>query len=261
MARTDSLTGLSEHWFVNDRYELRAFEIDPQVDGDVPTFVLIHGIGVSSKYFAPLGVQLSAHGRVFVLDLPGFGGVPRPERKLYIQGFAAVVRSGLDALGVKDPVVIGHSMGAQVAVELAVAWPHLGGRLVLVGPVVPADRRNARTVLGDFIKSSVHERFAAALRSVQGYIRARPSWMATVFPAMLDYPIEQRIQYVKGRIAIVHGSRDVLCSSDWVDELAAAATEAQVTITLVDGASHQLVVDHAHHVVAAALDVAKAPPP
>lgn len=255
MARRDPLEALSEHWYVHDRYEVRAFEVESQVAGDVPSFVLIHGIGVSSKYFRPLAEQLSEHGRVFVFDLPGFGGVPQPERSLYIEGFAAVLRTALDALDVDNPVIIGHSMGAQVAVELCIQAPRYSGSVVLVGPVVPPESRAARTVLFDFVRSCLHERLPAAMRSVQGYIKAAPSWIVTVFPAMLRYPIEHRIKYVTGRVAILSGSEDSLCTPDWVERLAAAAVKADVTTELVEGASHQFVVDHAFAVRDAALEV------
>lgn len=255
MARRDPLEALSEHWYVHDRYEVRVFEVESQVAGDVPSFVLIHGIGVSSKYFRPLAEQLSEHGRVFVFDLPGFGGVPQPERSLYIEGFAAVLRTALDALDVDNPVIIGHSMGAQVAVELCIQAPRYSGSVVLVGPVVPPESRAARTVLFDFVRSCLHERLPAALRSVQGYIKAAPSWILTVFPAMLRYPIEHRIKYVTGRVAILSGSEDSLCTPDWVERLAAAAVKADVTTELVEGASHQFVVDHAFAVRDAALEV------
>lgn len=244
----------AEHWFICDDYELRILEFDGP-GGTVPTFVLVHGIGVSSLYMAPLAEKLAAHGRVLLMDLPGFGGVPQPEDDLDVEGFARVIRSGLEALKASRVVLIGHSMGAQFVVELALLAPEFGGRVVLVAPVVPPGSRDTRTVLADFIRSSFSERLPAAMLSVQGYLQTAPSWVAAVFPAMLEYRIERRIEGLKGRLAILRGDEDVLCTDEWVDELARAARGCEVTTTLVEGASHQVVVDHADWVVAAALDV------
>ena len=257
MPRVSPLDHLSEHWFIHDNYELRVYEVDSQRAGDVPTFVLIHGIGVSSKYFGPLAERLSEYGRVLLFDLPGFGGVPQPERKLYIEGFASVVRNALDALGVENVVLVGHSMGAQVVVELGIQAPNYSGAIVLVGPIVPVGHRNTRVVLRDFVRSSVHERLPAAMRSIQGYVKAAPKWIATVFPAMLRYPIEHRIKYITGSIAILHGDQDLLCPVDWVEDLASRAEQADVTTHCVPGASHQFVVDHADVIVTAALAISQ----
>lgn len=256
MPRHDPLDDATEHWFERDHYSLRAYVVNSRaISDESPDFVLIHGIGVSSKYFVPLAALLAEHGRVIVFDLPGFGGVPKPERVLYVEGFAAVVRSALDELGVARPVLIGHSMGAQVAVELCVQQPRFDGAVVLVGPVVEPCQRSTRTILRAFAKSSLRERPGAALRSIQGYLRTAPSWFITVFPAMMKYPIEHRITYLRGALAILRGEADLVCTRDWVTTLATAATRADVSISIVPGASHQFVVDHAPAVVRAALGV------
>lgn len=247
----------AEHWFVFEDYELRILEFDGPT-GAVSTFVLVHGIGVSSLYMAPLADKLAEHGRVLLMDLPGFGGVPQPEADLDVAGFARVIRSGLTALNASQVVLVGHSMGAQFVVELALLAPEFAGRVVLVAPVVPPQSREARTVLADFVRSSFFERLPAAMLSVQGYLQTAPSWVAAVFPAMLEYKIEHRVEMLRGRLAILRGNQDVLCIEEWVEELAQAARGCEVTTTTVEGASHQVVVDHADWVVAAALSVCEA---
>lgn len=210
---------------------------------------------MSSAYFAPLAELLGVHGRVFVFDLPGFGGIPHPSDPMTIADFAAAVRGALPALGVDRPVFVGHSMGAQVVVELA-ADPVLGGASVLVSPVVAVEQRQRIAVLAAFLRSARHERLPAALRSVRGYLRAAPRWVVEVFPSMIDYPIEQRIGAVWGEAVIVHGDLDRLCPASWVAQLAQAARHARVDVVTLPSASHQVVVDHAAEVAQVALTVA-----
>jgi pimeloyl-ACP methyl ester carboxylesterase len=38
-----------------------------------PAVVLLHGLGVSSRYMLPLARELAPHFRVYAVDLPGFG--------------------------------------------------------------------------------------------------------------------------------------------------------------------------------------------
>src|SRR4051795_10355879 len=94
--------------------------IDPPAV-DAPVFVLVHGIGVSSRYFERLVPALAEEGRVIAVDLPGFGKARplRPRLGLSIEEFADSVAQTLDGLGLGAAVVVGHSMGTQGAASLA----------------------------------------------------------------------------------------------------------------------------------------------
>jgi pimeloyl-ACP methyl ester carboxylesterase len=82
-----------------------------------PPVILIHGAG--SYYLAwPAGIRRLPGLWVITPDLPGHGG---SERKLYpsISAYAERLLAFLDDLGVYHVVLAGHSMGAQIALEMA----------------------------------------------------------------------------------------------------------------------------------------------
>lgn len=249
--------GAEERRFGRGHKKIRAWDVPTYAAGDDPVFALVHGLGVSSGYFAAVTERLRETGRVVVFDLPGFGGVPHPRDPLSIEEFARGVELGLDELGIEDAVLVGHSMGAQVVIEVARSASPRGRRLVLIGPVVRDDQRSLRRVVPAFARSAVHERFGAAMASVRGYLRAGVRWSVEVMPAMVSYPIEERIAGLGGRIAIVHGAQDRLCHGDWPDRLL-EASGAEGRVILVPDAAHQVVVDNADEVVEAARWVAAA---
>jgi hypothetical protein len=86
------------------------------------TFVLVHGIGVSSRYFRRLIPQFVPHGRVLAVELPGFGGAPKPKQALSIEEDAEMLAALLVQRGEKV-ILVGHSMGAQVVTEVALRVP------------------------------------------------------------------------------------------------------------------------------------------
>ena len=51
---------------------------------DAPTFVLVHALGMSSRYMMPTADLLSAHGTVYAPDLRGFGLSDKPPQPLAI---------------------------------------------------------------------------------------------------------------------------------------------------------------------------------
>ena len=94
-----------------------------------PTVVLVHGIGMSHRSFRRVQAALSRTHRTVAVDLPGFGGQPYAGRRLEEHEYA-------------DLVVLGQSMGAQVAVEAGLRHPDVVTSVVLVGPVVDDRRRS-----------------------------------------------------------------------------------------------------------------------
>ena len=103
-----------------------------------PDVVLVHGIGVSSRYFAPLERELSRDAHVVAPDLPGFGRSRVPdEPALSVGEHADVLAALVEELALDRPVVVGHSMGGKVAMMLALRHPELVDRLV-VSDIAPA---------------------------------------------------------------------------------------------------------------------------
>ncbi len=128
---------------------MRTFHVpSAQTRRDVPTFVLLHGIGLSHRFFTRLARILSRTGHVVSFDLPGFGPTPTPVQRLSVEDYATLIAQELTTRHHGPFVVVGHSMGAQFALELALQHPHLVSQVVLVGPVVDPARR---TLTGQFI--------------------------------------------------------------------------------------------------------------
>jgi len=125
---------------LNDGVELAAYQSGSDVDTGVAV-VLLHGIGMSHLTWANVQPMLAGTARVVSFDLPGFGVTPKPRRPLDVEGFEDAVSGALDQLGIGRRVLVGHSMGAQFAVQHAVRRPDLVEGVVLIGPVTDPARR------------------------------------------------------------------------------------------------------------------------
>lgn len=103
------------------------------------TLVLLHGLLLNRHMHAPLARALAAEGnRVIALDLLGHGDSDRPVEMWHyaMPGFAEQVVALLDHLGVREAVVGGTSLGANVSLETAVLAPELLRGLVVEMPVL-----------------------------------------------------------------------------------------------------------------------------
>lgn len=204
----------------------------------VPTFVLVHGIGVSARYFTKLASDLSKIGEVFLLDLPGFARLPTPPRVLSVAGFAAAVHKTLIRHGVKNPIIVGHSMGAQVVVELLARRPDYARAGVLIGPPVNDHERSLLKVGWRFAQSSIHESRALRIIALRAYLQCGIAWFVDVLPQMMRYPIEQRIKAVRVPMVLVRGEFDFVAPTSWLHRLGAKNPH------VVTGAAHSVIYAH-----------------
>ena len=99
-----------------------------EVVGDGPPVVLIHGNMLSAAMWEPQVPALAESFTVIAYDVRGFGRSPyRPGR----HSDRADLKALLDELGVERPNLVGLSMGANIALDFALAYPGVAASLVI----------------------------------------------------------------------------------------------------------------------------------
>jgi pimeloyl-ACP methyl ester carboxylesterase len=119
-------------------YEGHRIEFETHGEGD-RLLVLVHGLLMSRRMYARLAPELAAAGnRVICIDMLGHGGSDRPEDlRLYSMPlFARQVAAVLDHLEAPEAVIGGTSLGANIALELAVREPERARALFIEMPVL-----------------------------------------------------------------------------------------------------------------------------
>lgn len=250
--------------------------------------LLLHGNTVTNEDFALCGLTdlLVTRGfRVIAIDRPGFGHSSRPRGHAWTaEEQAALVCEVLAVLGVAQPIVVGHSWGAIVALALALNHPGTARGLVLVSgyyyPTLRVDGAlaaiGALPILGDLLNHTVSPLVGRALMPLMlklmfgpraapatfahGFIRdfaVRPSQlraetgdgssMAEAASAMAD-----RYDAISVPVAILAGAQDRVVGTRGQPARLHDAI-AQSSFELVPDAGHML-----HHAVpervAAAVD-------
>jgi pimeloyl-ACP methyl ester carboxylesterase len=188
-----------------------------------PTFVLLHGIGMSHRYYRRLQGLLAEHGDTLAVDLPGFGGTPTPDRQLSVPDYAVHTAAVLERMGVTRAVLVGHSMGTQFATELAVQRPDRVSHVVLLGPVVNPERR---TVLQQSLSLGLDSLMESPVGNaivLTDYARAGLRWYLTELPVMMTYDLQVRLALVEHPVLVIRGSRDPVAPRLWCEKLAATA--------------------------------------
>lgn len=95
--------------------------------------VLLHGLTDSQRSFDGVFERLAGRHPLFAPTFRGHGDADRPSGDYHPTDLAADVLAMLTMLDIPPAVVVGHSLGAAVALRLAVAAPERVAGLVLVG--------------------------------------------------------------------------------------------------------------------------------
>lgn len=117
------------------------------------TILFIHGLGSSGNHWKEVLEGLPKDLRVITIDLLGFGDSPAPQWAAYnTRTQARSIIATLIKLRVTTPlVIVGHSLGALVAIETAKRYPLIAKRLILCSPPLYTDDNsellNGETVL------------------------------------------------------------------------------------------------------------------
>ena len=109
-------------------------------EGEGMPLVFVHGIPTSSFLWRNMIGELSAHGRVIALDLPGFGlSDPPPAGDYSISNYARLLQSFLEALSIERSTLVCHDFGGPVVLMYALRHPEKYERLIILDTFLHTD--------------------------------------------------------------------------------------------------------------------------
>lgn len=85
-----------------------------KVDGE--DILLLHGWGQNIEMMKMLGDNFSSKYRITILDLPGFGESEEPKVAWMLDDYVEMLNSLVNNLGIKRPIVMGHSFGGRLTI-------------------------------------------------------------------------------------------------------------------------------------------------
>jgi len=97
-----------------------------------PHLLMLHGWGQSKSDLLPLGELLASVARVTLVDLPGFGESPLPDRPWNTIDYANCVMELLDGRNIESCILFGHSFGGRIALRCASLHPQRVRSMILM---------------------------------------------------------------------------------------------------------------------------------
>ena len=179
---------------------------------------------------------LGGHVRAAAPDLPGFGRSDTPRRALRIPELSAALTDWMDEAGLASAVLLGNSMGCQIAVDLAVRHPPRVERAVLVGPTMEPAIRTPGRALWRLARDTFRESPSQPFLVAYDYAVFGPVRFWHTYQAAVAAPIEAQLPAMRAPALFVRGAHDPIATQPWVEALARITPHAQVAT--VPGAAH-----------------------
>jgi len=170
------------------------------------TLLLLHGYGESLTTWRAVFDPLASHARVVAIDLPGFGGSAKPDVPYSLPALTERLSRFIDRWTTGPLVVVGHSMGGELAAALALARPDRVKLLVLIAPA------GYRIGLGGIAGSMTPSK----ARTIGRYLALRSFITPIHDPAWLGEPDSSATYDQTGDTSYSRVAARVLEEFDWV---------------------------------------------
>jgi non-heme chloroperoxidase len=247
--------------------------------GEGPAIVLVHGVTLSDAVWVRQFAALAGRHRVIAIDQRGHGPSVAGDDGYTFDRLAQDVLDVLEALAVRNAVLVGHSMGGMVSLTAALAEPdrmaeHVAG-LVLVGTTAgPVTGVSLWPVVTDRMAALTGRSLASAGRKGRGLFPGEdlaswstrmafgsrptaldleltrsltsamsPTAMADLLVSLVGFDVRARLGEIRLPTRIVVGSRDLLLPPFHARRMAAGIPHA--VLEVLPGCGHMVMLERA----------------
>jgi pimeloyl-ACP methyl ester carboxylesterase len=184
--------------------------------------VFIHGWLGSWRYWWPSMQEMSTRHRTFAFDLWGFGDSSKATNKYSFTAYVEMLDQFVEKLGIAKPfTLVGHALGAAVALRYTTAYPQSIKRLVVVALPVQGEFINDRLTSTDsasFISKVLGK--SATYPEVDSETRKTDKVaMNSLASELLQYSFTADLDNCPCPILMVSGNQDVVVNSPGGDYL------------------------------------------
>ena len=214
-------------------------------EGSGPTVVMIHGLAGQHGHFVyALRDALIEDHRVVIVDRPGCGYSTRPPYALAtIDAQARTISHFIAALGLKSPLIVGHSLGGAIALSLAVNHPEQVAGLALLAPLTHKPDHTPEIFSGLALPSPFARWLVAWTIAVPLSIKNRVSVLAAAFgpqSAPRDYATRGRGMLNLRPRSFINACRDFMAIHEEQADLTAGYSGIRVPVGVLYGTGDRI---------------------
>lgn len=227
---------------------------------DTP-LVFIHGWIGSSKEWIHQLCYFNFKEHITILDLPGFGKSDKPKAKYSIEFFAKQILNFLKLLGCNEAILIGHSLGGMIALNITIHNPKLVKKLILISTsaAISQSLRDKfklfwvnlifKLVYKKFLKNIIKQILSPKFKNRElkklytNALKIPKSIVLRAFKNMTSkFNIHNQLSQIFQPTLIIHGNEDKIISHSMINELGNLIPNSE--IFSIENGSHRVMVNN-----------------
>jgi pimeloyl-ACP methyl ester carboxylesterase len=246
------------------KVQVNGIDLFYEIKGKGEPLLLIAGFMCDRAYWSLLMPSLISQYQVIRFDNRGIGQSSAPDSPYSIQQMASDAAALLDVLGLEKVHVVGHSMGGQIAQELALTYPQRIKSLILLSSFAKGNEKFNSIIKtwGDIatkLDLELYEKvvlpwiFTDDFYAIPGMVDQLIEW-AINYPfapkahglyhqsrAILNYDTTDRITYIQCPTLVLVGRQDILTPVKFSEQLTQGIPKAELVI--IEQGGHNFLIE------------------
>ena len=111
------------------------------------TILILPGRGNTRTTFTNIINFFKDNYTIYIIDYPGFGNSPIPEKELTIYDYTNLVRDFLDEMQIKNPIIIAHSFGGRIATLLTGYYKEKIDKIIMIDAASIKPRKSIKALI------------------------------------------------------------------------------------------------------------------
>jgi len=184
-----------------------------EVFGRGRPLVFLHGWLGSWRYWMAAMEELSDHYRAYALDLWGFGDSDKTQYRYTVEDYTTLLGAFMDTLGIMRAPLVGHALGAAVALNFALREPQRVERIMAVCLPLNRDSFNYRLIIekGSVLQKMRGWKPSGGHPEVESELpRTKKEAVTQSVYSVLDLDLLPILNKVQVPLLLVYGGRDAI---------------------------------------------------
>jgi pimeloyl-ACP methyl ester carboxylesterase len=221
--------------------EVNGLRMHAVVAGEGWPLVLVHGLGTSAMCWEHNVEPLSRCGRVYAVDMPGFGESAPPPEPLSAEALAESLIAWCEAAGITQAAFLGHSLGGEVCMWIAAKRPDLVSGLILAGSTGARSQLGLTRRFGRLMADGIREPIHFLPTLLKAYYRAGPRRIYRTAMSSEPDRLAGHLPSIQAPTLVLWGRNDPVVPLREARQLSRAMPNARLSV-IADGA-HGLIFD------------------
>ena len=167
--------------------------------------IFLHGWLGSWRYWMNSMEELSAYFRTYALDMWGFGDSDKTFERYRLLDYINLLTSFMDELGIQKVSLVGHSLGAMVAVRFASRYPERVEKMVAVSLPLMGKAVNSGFFKPNNVVKLIPSRYPEVIREAR---KANPKAIQVSANSVRDLDLRLDLLRLQTPTVIIYGDRD-----------------------------------------------------